>query len=350
MGTIQSGRAGQLRVRWFRGWHTTLDEALAELPEMPTCPHALFRTLAQHPTVAAKRIALVTDREGPVAVLALRRRRRHWEPVGELAVPEAVAPVRPGMLLAALVATGAYIRVPDFPGEVEAGGTIREVERFETYHVRTDSDFDALWRELRNSDRVRKARNRCERLGDLSLEVDAPGAASWTIAAWERKWSRPYWDIRAAAADMQVAAAYYTAHRRYHAFRLLHRGRPVAGTNWFADGDRLIAHCSYRDPAYDRFNVGVRLDELFFRWSATSRYRVVDLGGEFDYKAKWGRPARVHTNFAVIPRHVALARGALAVWRRTWWLQPGPATEFLPAVRLVLPMAPWADLPPTSIG
>ena len=309
-------------VQWFPSWRPELDEALAHLPEMETCPHRLFRALATNQTSARKVLALVREDGRPLAVFALRRRNRHWEPVGELAVPNALAPSQPGRLFDALSALGAYVRVPDWGRPIPPSANVRELEFFPTYRVATDVDFDALWRDLRNIDRVRKARNRCARLGDVEFEIDHPAAAAWTIGSWGRKWSRPYEDIRALAADMQVAADFLAPRGEYHAFRLLHRGEPVAGTNWFVHGDTLVAHCSYRDPAYASFGVGVRLDELFFRWSAASPYRTIDIGGEFDYKAKWAKEGGVHANFSVMPPHLALAKTGLEAARRLARLVP----------------------------
>ena len=313
---IAVGRRARTRVRWFSSWCDELDTALGCLPEMETCPHALFRALMLNPTASRKIAAIVSEDDRPIALFGLRRRNRHWEPVAELSVPNALAPALPGRLFDALAALRTYVRIPDWGHPIPHSAHVRELEFFPTYRVSTDTDFDALWRELRNTDRVRKARNRCGRLGEIEFEIDHPDAAAWTIGNWGGKWSRPYSDISAAAADMQVAAAYLTPRGEYHAFRLLHRGIPVAGTNWFAHGDTLTAHCSHRDPAYDGRGVGVRLDELFFRWSATSPYRVIDLGGEFDYKAKWAREGGVHANFSVMPAHLALAKSGLTVARR----------------------------------
>lgn len=303
-------------VRWFRSWHPELDAALAVLPEMETCPHELFRALATNTTAVRKVLALVLEDGTPLALFALRRRNRHWEPVGELAVPDALAPAQPGRLFDALSALGVYVRIPDWGRPIPPAADVRELAYFSTYRVSTSADFDALWRELRNTDRVRKARNRCTRLGDIEFEIDNPAAASWTIGNWGRKWSRPYADIRALARDMQVAAQFLTPRGQYHSFRLLHRGEPVAGTNWFVHGNTLVAHCSYRDPAYDAFGVGVRLDELFFRWSAASRYKTIDIGGEFEYKARWAKEGGVHANFSVMPPHLAIAKSSLEAARR----------------------------------
>jgi hypothetical protein len=38
-----------LTVRWFNNWRPELDAALADLPDMPSCPHDLFRVLMQAP-------------------------------------------------------------------------------------------------------------------------------------------------------------------------------------------------------------------------------------------------------------------------------------------------------------
>ena len=95
--------SGPLHVRWFRSWHPVLDGALSCLPEMPRCPHELFRLVARNPTPLVKTMALVTDGREPVAVAALRARRGHWESITEDGIsPRNVMPVRPGSLFRVL--------------------------------------------------------------------------------------------------------------------------------------------------------------------------------------------------------------------------------------------------------
>src|SRR5690606_24957264 len=53
------GALPRLRVDWFDRWHPDLDAALATLPEMPMCPHELYRDLVTNRGPVEKRAALV---------------------------------------------------------------------------------------------------------------------------------------------------------------------------------------------------------------------------------------------------------------------------------------------------
>lgn len=60
-GRLVSPGVEGLKVKWFTSWHPLLDEALAVLPEMETCPHELSAALMRNPSPTAKRMALVME-------------------------------------------------------------------------------------------------------------------------------------------------------------------------------------------------------------------------------------------------------------------------------------------------
>lgn len=104
-----------LHVKWFDEWHTMLDNALRELPQMENCPHELFRRTLQSPSSAQKRIALVVDGIRPVAVVGLRVEGKHWVPVMQGIVPGAIAPAREGYFPRAIRTLRVDVRMGDGP-------------------------------------------------------------------------------------------------------------------------------------------------------------------------------------------------------------------------------------------
>ena len=50
-----------LKVSWFDKWHSALDEALQNLPELDVCSHELYRLLIENPAPARKKVALVSE-------------------------------------------------------------------------------------------------------------------------------------------------------------------------------------------------------------------------------------------------------------------------------------------------
>lgn len=303
----------RVRVEWSDTWTPALDQALDTLPEMPACPHDLYRAIATNPSSARKRFALVTDGDTPIAAVALRRRHRHWELVTDGVVPFAAVPAAPQRLWDALAALRVYVRFVEWPGEMPTSA--RFVERSPSFAVSTRIDLDAYWAAKGNRDWLKKTRRRTEQLGRVELEVDQPDAARWTIEGWHGKWRDDGAGETTATEDILVAADYLRRAGRQHAFRLLIDGKPVAGVNTVAHGDTLVMTQSYRDSAHDRAGVGVQLDERIFRWAATSPYERVNLGCGGGYKARWAEESGMSATFALAPAHLALARNAATFMR-----------------------------------
>ncbi|MEX2224984.1 MAG: GNAT family N-acetyltransferase [Dehalococcoidia bacterium] len=303
-------------MAWSDAWSRELDAALGQLPEMETCSHDLYRMLARTASSTQKKFALVRDEGTPIAAIALRRRHHHWQFMCDGVVPFAGAPAAPGRLWDAVSALGVYVRVFEWDGPTPDRRLMRFVERSPHYTVSTRLDFDAYWAMKGNRDWLRKARRRTEALGAIEFEVGGGDAARWTIDQWRRKWTGDPMGETDATPDILAAAAHLAARGRYHAFRLLIDGAPVAGVNMFAQGTTLVMAQSYRDPRYDRAGIGVHLDERIFRWSATSPYEVIDLGCGEGYKSRWGDEVGSRTTFGLAPAHVAAARRAAGMVRR----------------------------------
>lgn len=313
---VLNGARTRLAVSWFDAWSRELDDALDALPEMPACSHDLYRTLATTPSVARKRFAIVREADAPIAAIALRRRFRHWELLCDGVVPFADAPALPGRLWDALAALRQYVRIVEWAGEPPMMSGVFVLQREPGYAVSTRIDLDAYWASKGNAGWLKKARRRTERLGHVALEVDRDGAAAWTIERWHDKWASDPAGETAATEDILAAARHLARHRRYHAFRLLVDGAPVAGVNTVVHERTLIMTQSYRDPAYDRAGIGVHLDERIFRWAAASPYETVDLGCGGTYKPRWAEEAGDRVTVAVAPAHLALARRAAGAVRR----------------------------------
>jgi hypothetical protein len=308
-------------------------------PEGETCSHELLRLLADNPSPARKRIALVTECDQPLGVVALRKRNWHWDLVTDGVVPAAFPPVAGGREVDVLSALGLFVWVNEWERQVPRDRTVHFVQHEPVFRVSTRVDFDAYWREHHNTHSIQKARRRCERMGCVSLEVDGSDAAGWTIERWEQAWAGDPWCETVAAPDIKIAAAHLIERNQYHAFRLLIDGRPVAGMNTYVRGDTLVMGNTGRDPVFDRARTGVLLDELFFRWSANSPYERVDLGGGFDYKAQWSDPDGVRARFSVAPSHLAAARYGLVAAR---WMKERALTRARHAERAVVLGAPLA--------
>jgi hypothetical protein len=293
----------RLKATWYAGWHHDVGAALALLPEMATCPHKLLELLLREPTRAEKRAAVVTADGTPVAVFGLAKRDRHWQPVGE--IPDAVGAGRTEDLVPAMSALGAYVRIWGWRHSIPDRG-LMHVERIPDYFTSTETDWDTTWRELHNTPHINRSRNRCERLGNISLEIDSDEGVRWTIEQWAAKWRPHYSDMDSMVTDLSTTASYLKSRGQYHSFRLLHGDRPVAGSNWFVAGDRLVLHTTVFDPEYAKYGVGVRMTELALRWSSSSPYRYVGLGAGGSYKERWLRPQGEAANFSVMPRPLAV--------------------------------------------
>lgn len=298
-------------VRWFDRWEPALDDALAALPEMDTCPHELFRALAMNLTPAHKRIALVTEDGVPIAVVALRRNGRFWEPVCQGAVPGAVAPARPARLTPALRALGIDVRVAGWLGPLPAhADSLRDLHRYPVYVLPTDGSIERHWRSSSLYRNIVTARNRC---ASMTFAVDAPGADAWIIGN-----AAASYGATDTLADSLLATRYLVEQGRAHTFALLDGDRFVAGSTAIAAGDIVVGQAMYRDPAYQRQDVGTRLLDLQFAWTCDVGYRLLDIGpGQgFEYKARWGHESGERAGFSVRPAHLQIATTAVRTLRR----------------------------------
>ncbi len=297
--TVHAPRA-VLRVEYFDTWHPVLDDALKTLPEIPTCPHDLFRQIASNPASTEKRLALVSDGGKPVAVAALRRRQRHWEPVGYGVTHDAVMPAKEGYLYPALAALKLDVWVvaaETFP----IHDAVRQTFPTPRYAMSTKADFDEYWHGSGLWGIVKYSRRRTR---NYRLEVDRADAADWTIRRWAERWQGDPSEETIVIEDLLTAAKYLFDHGRYHTFRLFDGDRPVAGHNFLVYGRSIVFQTTFFDTAYRKDGVGSRLLDLVFHWARDVGFEKIDLGGGHTYKSDWAPQDGNLWNYNVCPENL----------------------------------------------
>jgi ribosomal-protein-alanine N-acetyltransferase len=287
-----------LHVAWFDDWRPVLDNALHGLPEMEDCPHELFRLIMQNPSSTRKRTALVMEGDGPVAVVGLRQKGRHWLPAMQGITPESIAPACDGFLFRALRALDVDARIADWPNPPPTSIPARNVLAVPMFNIDCQGDFEGYWRESGYMKSIRLARNRTK---GFEFEVDRPGSAALIIAKWEEKWREHPDQQTIIASDLIVAAEYCQQRNQHHSFLILDDDVPVAGEVCFVHGNHLVDTAGFRDKRYDRHSVGTRILDLIVQWAAQHGFAKVELGGWYSYKAKWAPQDGEHWDFRICP-------------------------------------------------
>ncbi len=297
-------------VGWFDRWYDVLDNALFELPEMKDCPHELFRLVVQNPSSTRKRVALVMDRDRPLAVVGLREKGRYWVPVMQEIIPAAIAPARDGHLFRALEALRTDVRIAGWPTEPPTGSPVRNPISVPVFKIDCRGDFEKHWRKSTHARDVRLARRRTEA---FTFEVDRPGSAELIIAKWEERWRDHPDQQTITASDLILAAEYLQQRGRWHSFLILDGDVPAAGAGCFATADELMYAVNIRDTTYDSHSVGTRLTDLMVGWAADHGFAKFDLGGWYPYKARWGPQDGERWEFRICPLRQHLREQA--VWK-----------------------------------
>jgi ribosomal protein S18 acetylase RimI-like enzyme len=287
-----------LQVAWFDRWYPVLDNALHELPEMPNCPHELFRTVMQNPGPTRKRIALVTEGPDPLAVVGLRQKGKYWLPVMQEIIPECIAPARDGFLFPALRALGVEVRIADWPIPPPRSARASSVMAVPVFSIHCQSDYEGYWRKSHYMETIRKARKRTEA---FTFEVDRPGSAALIIAKWAEKWRDHPDQQTIIASDLVVAADYCQQRNRWHSFLLLDGDVAAAGATFPVHGNDLLGAVIFRDKRYNWQSAGNRLMDLITQWAAEHGFAKYELGGWYDYKAKCGPQDGEHWDFRICP-------------------------------------------------
>lgn len=290
-----------LRIKVYEEWRPELDEVLASLPGEDIFPHELFRSLMKLPNPGKKLIIRVMKQGEPVALAGLRKRWGLWEPVTRGIVPEVLFPVKEGYLSHVLPAFGLPLNVqwwrrPDPPPMAD---WMRQVESFTDYRMGCSDDFEAHWRK---SNLLRKIKNRRTRCCGFKLKVNLPYAAKFIIKTWDRKWRGVQLGERSEDITERLMAAEYLQERGLHySLLLVDRDEPVAGCTCLVHRNEVLAHISYRNPAYDMLGGMTHFWEMFFYWARDMGFDGICLGAHHDYKKKWAPESGQYFRFKVYP-------------------------------------------------
>ncbi len=278
--------SSKTRARVLPGRHADVHAALQILPEAANCPRDLYQALLEGDGTGQRRVVVVTDRDEPLAVVAMRRRGLSWGLLTNWIVPGYLFPVKPGRVDQALGAINEPVFVSWWrqPQSPPYGLQVRGLKRVSTHGTPLEIDLDAMWRELGLARSLRKAR---ERTQDFELEVNAPGACEWVIRKWQERWQGPDAGDEPELLDRIMVARHLEKRGLHFTLTLRHGERVVAGNTNVVHGQDFVCQTSWRDLDYSAHNVGVRLEELTFRWAQQAGYRFYDLGGGHSYKKQW---------------------------------------------------------------
>ena len=193
-------------------------------------------------------------------------------------------------------------------GKPSSSRLIRTIDCTPTYRLRLSEDFERYWRENGHYKTIRRVRNRCR---ELTLEVNTPGSAEWTIKNWEAKW-RENPDIEAVGLSDRLAVAGYLENRGLHfTLMLTDQGKPVGGATMTVHHQDVVAGVLYRDPGYDQYGVGDRLIDLSFAFAAQKGFDTFDIGGGHEYKKRWARQEGERWLFNLCPESLFRAKQAI---------------------------------------
>jgi hypothetical protein len=289
-----------LKVTWFGGWHSALDDALQSLPELDACPHELFRLLVQNPVPSRKRTALISDHGTPVAVVGLRQKGRiSWEPVMQWIIPGEPFPYRPGYLMRVFEVLNREIWVAWWrANNPPRSQLIRSLESTPTYRMSCHEDIEQYWRDNGYFKTIRRVRNRCK---DYVTRINESGSAEWTIKGWEEKWRSDPARVDPSLSDRILAAKYLEALGRYYTITLFDQDVLIGGATMTVHRNDLVAGVLYNDPQYRRNGIGDRLIDLSFSFAIEKGFETFDIGGGHEYKKNWAKQDGERWWFHVCP-------------------------------------------------
>jgi hypothetical protein len=290
-----------LRIKIYDDWRPELDEVLENLPEQDIFPHELFRLLMKIPNPGNKQIIRVTERGEPVALVGIRNRGGHWEPVTQEIVPGVLFPVREGYLHRVLPALGLSLRVEwwRWREPPPMARWMREAESISEYGMSCSEDFEAHWRKSNLSKSIRRTRNRCS---GFELKVNSANSTEWIIKNWGQKWHVAQGEAQRSFVTEQLIAAEYLQKRGLHYSLLLLDGdEPVAGNTFIIHRNEALFHINYRNPEYDWHGGMNRLMEMAFWWARDMGFDGISLGAHHDYKKDWAPERDRYMSFTVCP-------------------------------------------------
>jgi hypothetical protein len=255
----------------------------------------------------SRRIRLVTERGVPVAVAGLRNRWGFWEPVAQWIVPGMLFPVKEGYMSRVLAALDLEVQIAwwRWNGPPPRMNCMGQIKMTPTRRMSLSEDFEHYWRESSLFRNIRRARNRCE---GFELRIDAPNAAELIIRKWDAKWRPEGMREMPDLAERLTVARYLEERGLHHTLLLCDKDEPVAGGTLIVDRNDVVAHCSFRNPDYDRHWAMTWLMASIFHWSKERGFTKIDMGGSFDYKERWAPEEGEKWEFVVCPDYVRSER------------------------------------------
>lgn len=277
-----------LDVAHFDEWNADLEDALRALPELRGVSHDAYIQLAL-PTEVPKRHALVSDHDGPLAVISVRQRDRAWEPVTLGCIPDAISPCRSNQALGqALKASALNIRV-DFGLEEAESYSPTFLFPYEVHQIDLEGDYEAHWRKKGNHKNTKRAAKRC---AEMTLRIDDPGASHRLVEFWRAAWADDPRNEACSATDRDrfwsaLSTEPYEDGLQLVTVELMAGDDVAAGTIGIRDGKHFILQCLSRNPEYDWHMAGTRAIEATVELAVEQNCTIVDFGGGGGYKRWW---------------------------------------------------------------
>lgn len=272
-------------IRWFDRWEPAIEEALRALPELEHCPPELMREVYETSSYR-KRIALVQDGRGPLAVVPLKHVDRRWRPITTWILPATLFPARPGEAFTALATLPMPVHVEwwrqPVPPPSHAG--IRYRRDTSTHRIACIEEDEAHWRRSGLLNKVRRSRKRC---AGLQVEINRPGAARWAIENWGRLWATGAHDCIPHAAALIAMSRFWEPRGRHLTVALMDGDRFAAAATLFILGRDLVGMCNYRDRDYDPLLIGTRLFDAVHQWALANGMASIDFGHGHRYMKDW---------------------------------------------------------------
>lgn len=271
----------------------TFDQALDMLtpPEGGTIDQ--YRALLQ-PTDVTKRHILALEKDEPVALVSLRRRRQFWEPVSFQCLPGYIAPARDKPTLGrVLQALGMDIRIDGGLEEDVLELSPPVVHAYDVVRIDLHADYEAYWEREDGKHRkhISSARKKCKR---MHLETNNKRDIERIVNCWKENWKGSSSDETGAAQDRinfwnslpTSARAHGDLILQIHA--LYDGDEFAAGTIATSKYGIQLGQCLAQVRKYRNRGAGTRALHLTLEHARDAGFRYHDIGGGHGYKLLWG--------------------------------------------------------------
>lgn len=289
-------------VSWHNRWDAEVSAFYADLGGEGWLPEPLMATLLADQSIHTKRVALLSRRGRPWALVPLRWTSKYWEPL-----LRAVAEPFPDMLVRgsnrevfAALNVGVFVR---YGLDDPAGFRNRRwTTSLTAYELDLDESPELYWR---HKDRWKSVTQSRKRTAAFELVTGDPAAERWTVEQWRDRWGTgnpmeavSRWHDRLAFDDWGRTSGVVKS------WALRDGSRWVAGCIGLVRGDTMYLQTVARDREYDWHAVGTRTfsEAVLGAWDAG--LRRVSLGAGLEYKRWWAKPKGARYSYLVAPRPV----------------------------------------------